>query len=118
MKQFKGKNILEVWDYRLSSAVPILKNTGETWIVEIWSKKNPDYVEGKTVSKPLATFDTEIRCQEGDAYDAKKISACYNWLSTVRDKYSLPNIEKLKPIVAKINAARDELAAELSTGEV
>lgn len=102
MPELKGVNIKEVWDYRLSTAVPTIYNSGKTWSVMINAKDNGDL---------LAVYDTKIPCEHGDAYDHKKVKGCYEWLLTVHDMYSRDNIEELKPIVAKINALNAELAA-------
>lgn len=111
-KEFQGVDIKEVWDFRLSTAVPAIHNGGGTWVVEIWSKINPDYdpTDPSTLAKPLEIFDTGIVTTEGDEHDAEKYKVCYEWLYSVRDKYSLPAIEEMKPHVAKINAANAALA--------
>ena len=117
MSKFAGVNIREVWDFRLSTAVPHIDTRGGTWVVNICSRNNPDSVDGKAVQAPLESFDTGIASEKGDSYDPAKVAACYDWLLSVRDKYSLDNIEELKPIVAKINAANArqvELAAALT----
>jgi hypothetical protein len=83
-------------------------------VVHIYSKSNPDFVDGKE-SKPLESHDTGIEVETGDEYDTTKVSKCYEWLHSVRDKYALDNIEELKPHVAKIeeaNRALSELGAE------
>ena len=95
---FAGIDIKEVWDYRLSSAVPQIMRNGGTWVVELWSKDN----EGE--SEPLETYDTGIIAEMGDEYDVAKIKPCFVWMDTVRDKYALSNIEELKPLVAEVNA--------------
>lgn len=109
---FEGKNILEVWDYRLSTACPMIDRSGGTWVVKIFAKDNLDYSEGAKPALPLETHDTGIQTKPNDAYDTAKVAKCYEWLLTVRDKYALPNIEELKPIVKKINKANAELAAK------
>ena len=111
-KQYEGKFITEVWDYRLSTATPLIDRRGGTWVVKIYAKDNPDYDPSKpeTLSAPLEEFDTKLPHEPGDERDSAKLSVCYNWLRSVRDKYSRPDIEELKPIVAKINAANAELA--------
>ncbi len=81
-KQFKGIDIKEVWDYRLSSATPLIYNTGKTWLVAIYSKGEEN--------EPLETHDTGIPCEKGDTYDKRKIIECFKWLYSVRDKYTLP----------------------------
>ena len=106
----EGKHILEVWDYRLSIAVPIIYREGKTWVVAVCSKVSPDYTEGGTPAEPLEIHDTGIPSEKGDAYDTTKVKVCYEWLLTVRDKYSLSNIEELKPLAAAANKANAELA--------
>lgn len=110
--KYQGVNILEVWDFRLSKAIPIINRSGDTWMVEIYSKSNQDYDPDKpeTCAMPLEAFDTGIPAVEGDERDTKKVASCYAWLRKVRDKYSLDDIEDRKPLVAKINAANQALA--------
>lgn len=111
MKEFQGVDIKEVWDYRLSNAVPQIVRK-ETWIVEVWNKENTpcNPEDPSTFAKPLETYDTGIMVEAGDEHDTSKIKMCYTWLMSVRDKYSRPDIEELKPIVKKINDANAELA--------
>jgi hypothetical protein len=111
MKEFTGVDIKEVWNHRLSTAVPTINRDGATWVVEIWSKSNPDYVPGneKTLAKPLEVFDTGIKSEVGDHHDPAKIAKCYEWLYTKRDAYAHQNIEALKPIVASIEAKTADL---------
>lgn len=103
MKEFEGANIREVWDFRLSTAVPhIVRVPGGNWVVEIHSK-----VDG---GKPLKTHDTGLPTEKGDLWDKTKIIPCFEWLYSVRDEYALGNIEELKPIVKTINEANAKLA--------
>lgn len=106
MSEILGINIGEVWDYRLSTATPVLQNSGEFWRIEIHPKANGTGV-------PLETIQTDIPCEKGDARDPVKVAKCFNLILGVRDKYSLPNIEELKPRVAKINAKAAMLANAL-----
>lgn len=112
-----GKNITEVWDYRLSNAVPIIDRSSGTWVVQIFSKTNPDYDpdDPETIAKPLQIHDTGIPATVNDEYDVKKLIPCYNWLKSVRDDYSLDDIEERKPFVKKINEANAALAKLGST---
>ena len=105
-----SRNIREVWDYRLSTASVYIDRRGGTWVCVVVSKSNPDFVEGAEAAKPLETFDTEIEATKGDAFDDKKLDACFEWFKSIRDKYALPNIEKLKPDVKLINEANARLA--------
>lgn len=111
-KTFNGLDIREVWDYRLSTAVPQIDRRGGTWVVQVWAKNAPDFdpTDPSTLAKPLAEHDTGIPATPGDEHDAEKVKACYAWLYSVRDQYSRPDIEELKPHVAAINAANRELA--------
>lgn len=97
-----ARDIREVWDYRLSTAVPTIYNQdGENWRVEIHSKgENNDVLEA---------HDTGIPSTPMDNWNDEALDACYAWLRTVRDKYSLPDIEERKPLVAAINKANAEL---------
>lgn len=105
-KKFQGLNIKEVWNFRLSSAVPVIDRSSGTWVVYIYSKNNPD----DEVAEPLASHDTGIEAVDGDQHDTAKIIPCFEWLYSVRDDYSLENIEELKPHVAKIEAANKALS--------
>lgn len=106
-KKFNGVDMREVWDYRLSTAVPTIYRR-DTWQVEITSKgPNP---------KPLAVHDTGIPVEPDDTHDREKISACYEWLYQQRDQFALPDIEERKPIVKRIHelaAQRAELEQQL-----
>ena len=106
----KGIDIKEVFDYRLSTASVFIDRRSGAWVCVVASKNNPDHVEGNEPAKPLETYDTGIKVTKGDAYDTAKIKVCFEWFLSIRDKYALPNIEELKPHVAKINAANKALA--------
>ncbi len=97
-----GRNIREVWDFRLSTASPLIDRRGGTWVVQIWAN------EGSP--QPLEEYDTGMPVEVNDQFDTKKLTVCYKWLLTVRDKYALPDIEERKPLVAQINAANAQLA--------
>lgn len=118
MPKLQGKNIREVWDFRLSRAVPVIDRRGGTWVVQIWAKTNPDYnpKDPSTLARPLEVYDTGIPAEDGDEYNTDKVKVCYEWLKTVRDNYSLDDIEDRKPIVAQINEANDKLAAMNAQG--
>ena len=111
--KLEGISIREVWDYRLSRAIPIISRKSGFWVVEIRSKSNPDFDPSNpdSISEPLEVFDTKIPVMNNDEYDTVKVIKCYEWLKTVRDNYSLPDIEERKPLVATINAANAALAA-------
>ena len=111
--KIQGKDIREVWDFRLSSAVPQIDRRSGAWVVNIYSKTNPDYdpEDPTTLAAPLESHDTGIAFEEGDERDESKVIVCYEWLLTIRDKYTLPDIEERKPLVALINKANAALAA-------
>lgn len=115
MKTFEGEFIREVWDFRLSSAVPTLYNTGDTWTVEIHAKNNPDYdpKHPERIAEPLEVHDTGISTADGNINNREAIKKCYEWLYSVRDKYSLDHIELRKPLVKMINSANN-IASELN----
>lgn len=108
MKKFKGVDILEVWDFRLSVGSPVLHAGGKTWVVQIW--KNDPGTEDRVL---LEEHDTEIKTT-GNVYDYAAIIKCYEWLHSVREKYSRDHIELRKPIAATINAANAK-AGEINT---
>lgn len=105
LKTFEGVNIREVWDFRLSQGNPVLYCNGPTWVIKIWSN-----AEGRL----LKEHDTEIltKGNADDLTDYKSIGECYKWLYSVRDKYSIKDIDKIKPKVAVINAENRRLAVE------
>ena len=107
----KNRSILEVWDYRLSSAQPMnykgvkptvtpksgaiqMVETG-TWVACVW-----DQGESREL---LECHDTGVKVLPGgDADNPEGIDACYAFYRSVRDKYSRDDIEDLKPAVALI----------------
>ena len=110
MSKHKGVNIEEVWDYRLSNATPVLHNSGEFWRVDIHPVRDG-------TGEPLESHVTDIPCTKGDTHDPVKIAACYDWLRTVRDKYSRDDIDEIKPLIAKYRNAQAKLHAKLAAGE-
>lgn len=102
MTKHKGEHIREVWDWRLSNACPMLFNGGETWVVKITAN------DGSGV---LEEHDTGYPTGEYNPHDKKAVAKCYDWLRTVRDKYSRDHIELRKPVVALINEANREVNA-------
>lgn len=105
MPKIQGKDILEVWDFRLSLGSPILYNNGPTWVVRIWANE-----PGEEKRRLLEEHDTGIP-SDGDPHDHEAIAACYEWLRSVRDKYSRPHIELRKPVTRMINEANAKAAA-------
>ena len=97
---FECKDIREVWDYRLSIAVPHMDRTGATWLVVICAKTGGE----------LERYDTGIKVEDLDTNDQRKLNICYEWLLSIRDKYALPNIKQMKPLVKIINQANKELS--------
>ena len=110
MKIFKGKDLREVWDYRLSHACPFIDREGETWKVLIYAKSNEELRAGGKEYPPLEEYYTGIKSETNDHHDKNKIKACYKWLYSVRDKYALEDIEQRKPYVKAINEANEALA--------
>lgn len=108
MKTFKGKYIREVWDWRLSDGNPILHAGfagGNSWVVQIMSNKSPD---GQ--STLLEQHDTKVLVNiKKGVQDPGAVAKCYQWLHSVRDKYSRDHIEIRKPVAAAINAANEKL---------
>lgn len=104
----KQRFITEVWDYRLSKAAPLLytgmpeaeegydpETTGKNWVVCVYDKGERN--------TPLEVHDTGIPFIKGDKQNWQEgHDACYAFLREVRDKYSLDQIEELKPHVAEI----------------
>jgi len=108
-KDFKGVDIREVWDWRLSVGAPILFNQGEFWVVKVFANQSLD---GQC--SLLAEHTTKIKTIDDqgqrDAYDPAGVCACYAWLHSVRDKYKRPDFEQLLEPVAAINRENRRLA--------
>ena len=102
MTKHKGEAIREVWDWRLSTACPMLFNSGDTWVVKIMANDGSGVLEEHDTGHPTG---------EHNPHDTKAIAKCYDWLRTVRDKYSRDHIELRKPVVALINNANREINA-------
>lgn len=104
MTAMKYRSILEVWDYRLSTAQPInyrggcpgKEPTGTWWATVVSQSESNELLEA---------HDTGVDVVDGDLHDGGGLSACFNFYRTVRDKYSRDGIEDLKPEVAKIRTA-------------
>ena len=105
MAKHKGEHIREVWDWRLSNACPMLFNSGETWIVKIMANDGSGVLEEHDTGYPTLVDG------KYNPHDAKAVAQCYDWLRTVRDKYSRDHIELRKPVVALINNANREVNA-------
>lgn len=103
MSDLKGVNILEVWDFRLSKASPILYDSGKNWVVKIFAKDG---------SGLLAEHETDV-ATTGNPRDPAGVIACYEFLKSIRDDYSLDHIEQRKPVTRLINAANAE-ASEIN----
>lgn len=102
-----SKSILEVWDYRLSTAAPLVyrglpdgvdfANCDEgNWLGVVCDKGDNN--------EPLEVFDSGVAAMHGDT-DEQMPDSIYEFFRSVRDKYSLPNIEELKPWCADIRVA-------------
>ena len=102
-KVFEGKDIREVWDWRLSKGNPILYCDGPTWVIKIWAN------DGSGI---LAETVTDIPTKTGsDApHDHAAVAQCYQWLYKMRKNFARENFEELKPEVARINAVNKKLS--------
>jgi hypothetical protein len=116
MKELKGIDIKEVWDYRLSTVSIFIDNRGATWKVVVMKKRNQDYdpKHPETLAKPLEVIDTHIPSTINDTWDTNKTKACFEIIYKIRDKYSRPDIEDLKPKVKNLNAATKALQKALA----
>ena len=94
---YKGVDIREVWDFRLSTGCPYLFNSGETWVIKIIANDGSGVLEEIVTDIPT-----------GDIIEGQQ--KCYPILRDIRDKYSRPNIDELKEPVAAINAENQRLA--------
>lgn len=101
MKEINGIDIREVWDFRLSIASPILYVDGDTWVVKIYANDGGGLLE---------EHDTGVE-STGDVHDTNGTKACFEWLYSVRDKYSRDHIELRKPVVKMINEANTKAAS-------
>lgn len=112
MPEFQGLNILEVWDFRLSTAVPVIDNSGPEWVVKIYLKQGPDFNPARPnqVTKPIREYRTGIMSEPGDALDAEKVAKCYEWLYTQRNDFARADIEILRPLVQALRDAEAALA--------
>ena len=98
---FKGVEIREVFDFRLSKGAAFLFNSGEYWAVKIISNTSPD-----GAAETLAEHVTDVRAKV--LPPEVGVAACYAWLHSVRDNHERDNIELRKPVVALINASNTE----------
>jgi len=113
MSKAKQFFITQVWDYRLSSAQPtnyrgmpkhlIPTNASKEQTQEFLNNWVACVYENGEKNEPVEIFDTGIEFIAGNAdnWNAGH-EACFDFLLSVRDKYSLPDIEDLKPWVAEI----------------
>ena len=105
-----GRSILEVWDYRLSTAQPLnYRGQLPTLINGAWVLvAHPNWVACVYAkderNEPLECHDTGSPVIDGDLHDGAGLDACFAFYRSVRDKYSRPDIEELKPDVAKLRA--------------
>ena len=98
---FKGEEIREVFDFRLSKGAAFLFNSGEHWTVKIISNTSPD-----GAAETLAEHVTDVHTKDGN--QRAGMTACYAWLHSVRDQFERDHIELRKPVVALINASNTE----------
>lgn len=135
-----GKEVREVWDWRLSRAQPINFNSGDTWVCKIIANDASDpfwenFPEARievtpsgNTRKVLEAHDTGIPTVKNgirDMHDSEAVAACHAWAYSVRDKYSREHLELRKPVVALINNANaqaqrlnDERMNALAAGDV
>lgn len=104
---FQGLDIREVWDFRLSEACPYLFNSGEFWVIRIVANDGSGVLEEIETDIPTVNPPTAQSIVEGQRQ-------CYPILYSIRDKYSRPDIDDLKPVVAEINEKNRQLAAALA----
>ena len=100
-----GRSILEVWDYRLSTAQP-MNYRGASDIPGVPDSTNwiACVYDLGSKNEPLECHDTGVPVVAGDLHDGAGLDACFAFYRSVRDKYSRPEIEELKPEVAVIRA--------------
>ena len=108
MGKLVGKDIREVWDWRLSVGSPILYNNGPTWVVRIFANDGSGILEEHDTGIPAVNEDGKR-----DPHDTAAVAECFKWLKSVRDNYSREHIDLRKPVVAMINAA-NRRAAEIN----
>lgn len=104
------KSILEVWDYRLSTAQPmnykglpkipgmdekLWEDAKDKWCGVIFSQDEK--------REALEIFNSGVKAEVHHT-DADMPDSIYEFYRSVRDKYSRENIEELKPHVAEIRA--------------
>lgn len=120
-KDFKGEEIEEVWNFRLSHGSPILFNSGKTWVIKVFATdpfneaweghpgleviETPD---GPTQRVVLEEIATDIPTAGTTIEEGQR--QCYPYLYEIRDKYSRSNIELRKPVVAMIEESRKRRA--------
>jgi len=81
MSDIIGENIKEVWDYRVSTATPIINTSTGNWVCEVWSQSDSN-------NQLLESFDTKIKVEPADHSDRAKLVVCFKWFKSVRDKYT------------------------------
>jgi hypothetical protein len=106
MKTYEGKDIREVWDWRLSRGNPVLYNDGDTWVIRVYANSAPDgeRVMLKEIVTEMPTVVNGVR----DVNDHAAIAKCYELLRAVRDEFSRDHIEDRKPVVKLINESNKE----------
>lgn len=107
-KVITGKDIRDVWDWRLSRGNPILYCDGPFWIIRIWDNKAPD---GERIL--LKEIETDIPSTR-NPHDHEAVAKCHKLLREIRDEFSRDHLELRKPVVAMINEANKK-ANEIRT---
>lgn len=107
MKKITGKDdITEVWDYRLSTASPLIDRSSGTWVVKL-----VDNAGGGIV----AEYDTGVMFEDGDERDSEKLKTCYEWLYAIRDNYARKDLEEIRPRLKRLRGVLNELASALAS---
>ena len=103
------RTILEVWDYRLSTAEPLnyrgqipVEQEDGSWKLEDYPNWVACVYDQGERGEPLEIHDTGVPVEKGDLHDGKGLDACFKFYRSVRDNYSREDIEELKPEVAVI----------------
>lgn len=95
------RSILEVWDYKLSTAIPV-NYRGMVPVDDGFELSNYWWacVRCQQTNEILELHNTGTKVVDGDLHDGAGLDACYEFYRSVRDRYAKPDIEQLKPRVA------------------
>lgn len=115
----EGKDIREVWDFRLSRGCPYMFDSGPTWVIRVMANRptktekvrvrndiSGAWEEVEVMREVLEEIVTDIATTDPDG--SKKVFAI---LKGIREKYSRDHIELRKPVVKLINESNNTLAA-------